>query len=324
MIMRAIGVAALLALAGCGVYVDSRADRAEAEAERRWPPVGQFVEVNGTRVHYIQKGRGPDVVLIHGAGGNLRDFTFSLVDRLARDYRVTAFDRPGLGHTGRADDSYAGAFNARAESPQVQAALLAAAARRIGVDRPVVVGHSYGGSVAMAWGLDHDAAAVVSLAGAIMPWPGDLGAQYRVLGSSFGGAVVAPFATAFASDAQVRDVVRGIFAPQPVPEGYVDHVGPGLSLRRETLRANGRQVNSLRPNLVTMSARYEDLRIPVELVHGDADTIVGLKIHSEAAAAILPDANLTVLPGVGHMPHHAREGAVVEAIGRAARKAGLR
>lgn len=320
----AIAAGIVLALAGCGVVLDRTATRAETAAEARWPPVGQFVEVDGTRVHYVQKGTGPDVVLIHGAGGNLRDFTFSLVDRLARDYRVTAFDRPGLGYTGRTRPGLSRPFNAEAESPQAQAALLAAAAQRIGLSEPVVLGHSFGGAVAMAWGLDHPAAALVIVSGAIMPWPGGLGAQYTVMGSSVGGAVLPPVLTAFVQPMNTQGVVSSIFEPQPVPDGYLAHVGPGLSLRRETLRANARQVNNLRPHLVTMAARYPQLDLPVELIHGDIDTIVGLKIHAEQALPILPDAKLTVLEGIGHMPHHAREGAVVEAIHRAAARAGLR
>jgi len=318
MVMRMIGVGvvAAIALTGSGFFVQTRADRAEAASEARWPAVGRFVDVNGTRVHYLQKGQGPDVVLVHGASGNLRDFSFHLMDRLAEDYRVTAFDRPGLGYTERAAVRYDRAFTKGAESPQEQAALLATAASAIGVTEPVVVGHSFGGSVAMAWGLDHDAAGVVSLAGAIMPWPGGLDAQYRVIGSSLGGGLLPPMVTAFTDPLQTGSILDRIFAPQAAPEGYQEHVGPGLSLRRATLRANGKQVNTLRPALVTMSARYPDLHIPVELLHGTADTIVGLSIHSEAAAALLPNARLTVLDGVGHMPHHARPGAVIEAIRR--------
>ncbi len=324
MILRAAALTAALAIPGCGYWIDARADRAEADAEKRWPPVGQTLDVDGTQVHFVQQGQGPDVVLIHGAGGNLRDFTFSMMGRLAQDYRVTAFDRPGLGYTGRAAPALARPFNARAESPQDQAALLAAAARQIGIERPVVLGHSYGGSVAMAWGLDHPASALVIVGGAIMPWPGSLGAQYKVLGSSLGGALVPPVVTAFTKPMETGEVVDSIFTPQPVPDGYLDHVGPGLSLRRGTLRANARQVNGLRPHIVTMAARYESLDLPVELIHGDADEIVPLQVHAAQAAPMLPQGNLTVLEGIGHMPHHAREGAVIEAVNRAASRAGLR
>ena len=72
-----------------------RADRITAA----FPPVGEFVSVTGGRVHYVQAGQGPDVILLHGAGGNLRDFTFALMDQLTGRYRVTAFDRPGMGYT---------------------------------------------------------------------------------------------------------------------------------------------------------------------------------------------------------------------------------
>ena len=323
MVGRMIGAFALVSLIGGGLLVNWRAQTMEDGALDRWPAVGDFVEVNGTKVHYLRKGAGPDVVLLHGASGNLRDFTFHLVDRLAMTYRVTAFDRPGLGYTERSSE-YRGALNTSAETPQEQAALLAAAAGRLGIERPIVVGHSYGGSVAMAWALDHDAAGVVSLAGAIMPWPGGLDLQYRLLGNVVGGALIPPLVTAFLKPMSTGGSVDGIFDPQDMPEGYLMHVGPGLSLRREVIRANGQQVYGLRPALVEMSRRYADLALPVELLHGTADTIVGLKIHSEAAAEILPDARLTRLEGVGHMPQHARPGAVVEAIHRAAERAGLR
>ena len=314
----------LLLLAGCTALVESRAENREAAAERRWPPLGRFVDVDGRRVHAVVTGRGPDLVLIHGASGNVRDFTFDFVDRVKDRYRVIVFDRPGLGYTDRSSDRYGGAFNDTAESPAEQAAMLARAAAKLGVKNPIVLGHSYGGAVAMAWGLDQPAAALVVVAGATMPWPGKLGASYTVLGSGLGGAVVPPFVTAFASEERVNEAVEGIFEPNPVPAGYAEYVGPGLTLRRASLRANARQVNTLRPHVVEMSKRYPDLDLPVELVHGDADTTVPLDVHSRPLEVLLPNAQLTVLPGVGHMPHHVQPEAVIAAIDRAARRAQLR
>lgn len=318
-----MGLGLVVTLLGGTALVQWRAGAREVAALNRWPAVGQIVTVDNVPVHYVQQGSGPDVVLLHGASGNLRDFTFDLLDRLAQDYRVTVFDRPGLGHTGR-DAQHTGAFNPNAETPQEQAALLARAAQDLGVQNPIVVGHSYGGAVTMAWGLDHEAAALVTLGGAIMPWPGRLDVQYRLLGTPLGGALVPPLVTAFLDPMRTRDAVEGIFAPQSMPKGYLTHVGPGLSLRRDVIRANSRQVFRLRPALMQMSARYGTLDLPVELLHGTADTTVGYDIHAVAAAQILPDARLTPLEGVGHMPQHARPGAVIEAIHRAARRAGLR
>lgn len=322
--LRTLGLVSFVVLSGCAVYVDHRADRREAAALAQWPPLGQVLEVEGRQVHAFVTGSGPDLVLIHGASGNLRDFTFDFVDRVKDRYRVIVFDRPGLGYTDRTDPVYNKAFSSRAESPQEQAGLLAAAARQLGADRPIVLGHSYGGSVAMAWAVEQQAAGLISLAGAVMPWPGELGRQYQVLGSGFGGAVVPPFITAFASDEQVEATVDSIFAPQQAPDGYADYVGPGLTLRRDSLRANARQVNGLRPHLVTLSARYSDLRLPVEFVHGRLDDTVPLQVHSGPASGMIDGARLTVLEGIGHMPQHADPGAVVAAIDRVAARAGLR
>lgn len=289
-----------------------------ASADVLPPPSGRFLSVDGLRVHVQVAGSGPDVILLHGAGGNLRDFTFDLVGRLSPRYRVIAFDRPGLG--------YSDAMPGWVASPLDQAALLDAAAARLGVGRAVIVGHSFGGSVGMAWALDRPqrVAAVVSLAGAVQPWQGELSPWYRIAGSRLGGAVVVPFVASGVNRARAESVVAGIFAPDPVPEGYLDHIGVGLSARPETLRANARQVNELKPFLAAMAPRYPTLDIPVEIVHGTADTTVPLQVHSVPLSRQVRGARLSVLDGVGHMPHHARPGAVVAAIDRAASRAGLR
>jgi pimeloyl-ACP methyl ester carboxylesterase len=292
-----------------------------AAAEAAHPPSGAFVEVDGRRVHVEVTGEGPDVVLIHGAFGSLRDFTFDLSAQLSERYRVIAFDRPGLGYSDRTDPAYAAAFAATAESPAEQAALLAAAARALGAERPIVVGHSFGGIVAMAWALDHDPAAVVMLAGVAMPWPGDLGWLYQVNGTAVGGGVVAPLLSAWAPEARLREAVAATFAPQAMPEGYADHIGPYMPLRLPAFRANARQVNTLRPHVVEMATRYPTLSLPIEIVHGAEDRTVPIAVHSEPLSRIVPGATLTILPGVGHMPHHVDAEAVIAAIDRAAARA---
>ncbi|NJS40618.1 MAG: hypothetical protein HC783_18285 [Rhodobacteraceae bacterium] len=109
-----------------------------------------------------------------------------------------------------------------------------------------------------------------------------------------------------------------VFAPDPVPPGYEAHLGTALTLRRQTLAANTAQVNALRAELVTMEPRYPGLTLPVELVHGSADTVVPLAIHSGPLAKLLPNVTLTVIDGAGHMPHHGHSQTVIDAIDRAA------
>jgi pimeloyl-ACP methyl ester carboxylesterase len=319
--VKIIATLSFAVLAGCAVATDRQSDARVTAAERDFPPEGQFIDVDGRQVHAVVRGQGPDVVLIHGAGGNAREFTFDFMDRLTDRYRVIVFDRPGLGYTDRTSDQYDRAFTTQAEGPAEQAAMLQAAAAAIGADKPIVLGHSYGGSVALAWALNHpdNIAGVVNLAGPSHPWPGDLGTYYKVNGSSVGGAIVPPIIAAFATDARIEDAITGIFSPQGVPEGYVDHIGGPLTVRPASFRANARQVNTLRPHIVTMAPRYaSELTVPIEILHGDLDDTVPLEIHSIPLKNAVPQANLTVLEGVGHMPHHAEPELVVQAIDRIA------
>ena len=318
--LAALGTVALLA--SCAGLADVR----ERNARSKHPPLGEIRVIDGTKVHVWIQGQGPDVILLHGAGGNLRDYTFDLAQRLTDDYRVIAFDRPGLGYTDRLP-GFGGLGATAGESPLEQAAFLQSAAAQLDVQNPIVVGHSFGGAVALAWALNAptDTAGLVLLGAVSNPWPGDLNNFYNITGSAFGGAAAVPLITAFAPQTRIEKGVQGIFTPQHAPDGYVDYIGAGLTLQRESLRANGQQVLTLRPHIVEMSKRYSlELKMPVEILHGDADTTVPLHIHSEPLSKQITQANLVVLQGVGHMPHHARPDETVAAIHRAATHAGLR
>lgn len=319
MIFLTVLIAAFIAL------IQWRAAAREAQAEAMTPPVGQILDVNGVPVHALVMGQGPDLVLLHGASGNLKDFTLGFADRLTDRYRVILLDRPGLGWTGR-PAGHGGAWNNKEESPLDQAALLQGAADQLGVENPMVLGHSFGGIVALAWGLSRpdDTAALVLLSAVSEPWPGELGWTYGVFGSRLGGALVVPLITAFVPKQLVSDSISAIFAPQSAPEGYAEHISTGLTLRRESTRANAQQVNALRPHVVEMQKNYGALHMPVEAVHGDADTIVPLKVHAEVLMGDIPNGKLTVLTGQGHMPQHTAPEAVEAAIDRAATRAGLR
>lgn len=295
-----------------------RASRHEARAEASHPPLGRILDIDGTRVHAVVMGEGPDLVLIHGASGNTRDMTFSLAPKLAERYRVIVFDRPGLGYTDRL-----------AEKPATireQARLLVRAAGQLGADRPIVLGHSYGGAVALAWAVDHPDAlsALVPLSSPSHPWDTPLDLFYRVTSSGPGSLLVVPLLTAFVPDSRIDSALEGIFSPQSAPAGYASYVGAGLTLRRRTLRANAAQRASLLDEITALQPRYGEISVPTEIVHGDADTTVGLGIHAEKLVREISGSVLTRLPGIGHMPQHVAQRDVIAAIDRAAERAGLR
>lgn len=331
MVLRTVIAAGIAATAGAALTARAAKSRTEA-AQESHPPLGEFVEVDGVNVHYLQKGQGPHLILLHGAGGNLREFSFDMIDQLTDRYTVTAVDRPGLGYTERLPEVDPSPFALDAESPQGQAHLLRKFAAKIGIEKPIVAGHSYGCIVGMAWAVedlsDPDnpacASAVVSFGGVTMPWEGTLNYHYRIYGSRLGGGLLTPIIGAFTPQSYIDQVIEGIFAPQPVPEGYADYIGAGLTIRPENYRANMRQVKLLLPHVQELAKSYPDLKLPIEVVHGDEDKSVPFDVHPAELIKILPDTNVVKLKGVGHMPHYSDRTESLEAIDRAAKRAGLR
>lgn len=313
MTLRKLGISlAIIAalLTAFAVFVQNRAAAREAALIAAHPPRGQFITVNGVQVHVMISGTGPDLILIHGASGNALDLTVPLAEKLAEHYRVIAFDRPGLGWSDPIDD----------DSLTGQALHLSAAAQVLGVRNPIVVGQSFGGSVALAWALyaPMKPRALVLISAPSLPWPGPLDIWYRLTASRLGSALIIPVATAFVPQSYIDSSITGVFAPAAVPPGYGDTIDVALTLRRVTLRANAGQVNALRDQIVAMEPDYPTLTLPIEMLHGTADTIVPLAIHSAPFAAKMPNAHLVVIDGAGHMPHYSHTGLVLDAIARAA------
>ncbi len=309
-------ILAVAVVAGCAP-VTYFAKKNEAEAEAAFPPEGEILAIGEQSVHAVVLGEGPDLVLIHGASGNTRDFTFEFAQRMAGKYRVIVLDRPGFGWSSPLPDDQGTIFD--------QARLLQAAAAKLGADKPIVLGHSYGGAVALAWAtrMPDALSALVPVSAAAQLWPGESSLFYRVTASTLGGATVVPAITAFAPEERVQTAIASIFEPQSAPAGYDDYVGAGLSLRRQTLRINAQERVELKPQIAEMVPQYGSVTVPTEIVHGDADGTVWLSVHAEPLAREIPGAALTVLPGIGHMPHHADPEAVEAAIDRVAARAGL-
>ncbi|KIC14509.1 alpha/beta fold hydrolase [Leisingera sp. ANG-Vp] len=293
----------------------------EARAEAAYPPQGRFLQVGGHQVHAVEMGQpqgsAPDLVLIHGSSGNIRDMTFRLAPALADDYRILIFDRPGLGYSSPLGGG---------DSIRRQAEVLQQAAGQMGAEKPIVLGQSYGGAVALAWAVDHPGSlsALVTVSGVAYPWTTPLDPLYRVTSSRAGSALAVPLLTAFVPRAKVESSLQDVFAPQPAPEGYAAHFGTGLTLRRSSMRANARQRANLLEEVIALSPRYPEIRVPLEVIHGSADDLVSPELHAEGLARNIETANVTLLEGIGHMPHHVATDDVAAAVRRAAVRANLR
>ncbi len=297
------------ALGGLAVFTELGIRR----IERAHPPAGRLVEVAGGRLHVLELGHAtagaPAVVLLHGASGNLQDMRLALGDRLAERYRVILVDRPGHGWSdrpgGRAD-----------ASPARQAALIHQALERLGVTRAIVVGHSWSGALATAYALAYpgDVAGLVLLAPVTHRWPGGIGwynpiLTTPVIGPLFARTVALPLGKLLAGPG-----VNAVFAPQTPPENYVDRAAVEMLLRPAELIANAEDLTQLKEFVTAQAPNYGAIQAPAAVITGDRDHTVSPEIHAKAIAAMLPRGKLILLPGVGHMLHHAAAGTVVDAI----------
>ena len=303
-LMGASGTALLAGCGGAPVHVD--------DAETRWPPTGTLVDADGVRIHAWDRGAGQPVVMIHGASGNLRDFTFDIAPLLARRYRAVAVDRPGFGYSERSA--------VRPFDPSAQARVLIAASREMGLEKPILVGHSWGAAVAMAWALAdrENVRGVVSVSGAVMPWSEKpILAELIGLDSLLVGFYFDTVRRSMANDGVNRFVNR-IFRPQTPPDGYVDHVGGPLALRPVTHSANKDDISNLNASLRRLAPSYGGLDVPFEIISGTEDPIIRPERQPIRLAERLPNARLTLLEGVGHMAHHADPDALIDAVDRLA------
>lgn len=298
---------ATAALAAC---MQPKAPVTDAAAEADFPPLGRLFGAEGRRVHATDAGagEGPPVILIHGASGNVRDWTFSIAPRLAARRRVIAMDRPGFGYSDRPAEE--GAWR-----PAAQAAQLRAASREMGAERPILVGHSWGASVALAWALDapDEVSGVVAVSGVTMPW-GGAAPFFDALG--FGPLIASAYNRRIVSTAEsggAERFIRRAFRPQDPPPGYLDYVGAPLAVREKTLRANGEDLANTNRGVTEVAARYGELKVPVVALHGEADWLLNIDQHGRDFAAAT-GARLAPLPGVGHMAHHAATERLAEAV----------
>jgi pimeloyl-ACP methyl ester carboxylesterase len=279
---------------------------------RAHPPRGRFIKVRHMRQHVVELGTAaadaPPVVLIHGAGVNLEDMRLDLGERLAARHRVILIDRPGLGWSKRKTRD--------GSAPQYQAAILREVLDQLGIARAIIIGHSWGGAVATSFALDYPdrTAALILLASPFYPHTHPMLSLYALLATPIIGWIYARTLALPLSLPFVGLALGSAFLPQLPPRDYRKRSAALLLLRPSTFLANARDMANLKRNLEPQPARYPGLSMPTLVMCGAADFVVGPQLHAVPFAAAVPRARLVILPGIGHMLHHAATGRVLAEI----------
>ena len=283
------------------------------QAERRNPPAGRFAEVDGVKLHFVESGDGPPLVMLHGLGSMVQDLMLSPLWALAAArYRVIAIDRPGHGHSTRPRRRIWGA--------QAQAELVHRMLARLGVERPILFGHSFGALVALALALAHPKA----LRGVV------LASGYYFPTARLDLPLLAPPALPLIGDLLRHTVspligralwpamLRLVFGPAPVP-AYFERFPTWMALRPSQLRASAEDSALLIPSVLALRRRYGTLDAAPVVVAGAQDRYVDPERHSVRLAHAMPGSQLLLSPRAGHMVHHTDPRRVLQAIELAAR-----
>lgn len=300
---------ATAAIAGVAAYGEAFS----AWATRNWPAEGEFTVWRDTRLHF--KLNGPEgaqpVMLIHGASANAREFSSNLLPALEGSNRVLTADRPGHGHSGRPADGHRLAVQAEAMSHLLS---------ETGMGPAVVVGHSFGGAVALRLALDHpeQVKALVLLAPASHPFPGKTNIHNRLSANSAYGAAYARLVP-FAGPLLAAGSISNVFAPNTPPPGYRESLGLPLLFRPRNFRANAKDMSAANDEFAAQMSRYGQIQAPITVFSPARDHVLSPRIHARELVRAAPNADLIKLPEDGHMPHHFHAERIADVIRRAAR-----
>lgn len=297
MIAIAITIFAVLII-GCAWFTN----RLARAAEQRLPPVGRFAEVPGARLHFLDRGEqraGPPIIMLHGLAGQLHNFAYGLVDELARDTRVIAIDRPGSGYSVRTDGGARSLFE--------QADAIEALCRQLELGRVLLVGHSLGGALSLAFALRHpQRVAGLALIAPLTTFSGAMPAVFARLRIR-SDAMRRLFAAVLATPLLIlnRDrIMPQIFGPESVPSDYPVRAGGLLSLRPSQFVAASQDLGALPDVMPVIESRYDELlgadAPPIAIIYGRGDRILDPVLQGEGFVARVPRTRLVLVDG-GHM-----------------------
>jgi pimeloyl-ACP methyl ester carboxylesterase len=304
-ILAALGFVCLIVLAGCASGV-----RSASAIEDAYPATGRFIEVDGTRLHYEITGPqgAPVVLVLHGASGNLHEPKMAL-DEVLSSYRAVWLDRPGLGWSERPQGR--GAW-----TPEREAALIDAFLAQLGHDEVYLVGHSWGGAIALRTLMDHPdrTLGAVLIAPAARAHVGDAAFYNTVTGWPVVGTIMTRAVVPVVGPGSLESGSESAFAPVEPPENYVERSHLPLILRPGPWRNNAADMARVNTSLEDQEGRYDEITQPIIIVAAPDDTVLLTDRHSGPLVETVQNGELRLIEGEGHNPHHGHSGAIAEAL----------
>ena len=265
------------------------------KAEQLLPPAGTFAKLGSTRLHYVDQGQGPAIVMIHGLCGNLHNFTYGVATPLAQNHRVICIDRPGCGYSKRSSNADA--------SLEAQADTIVSLLDHLKIESAVFVGHSLGGAISLAAAQRHpDRVKALALIAPLTHLPDEPSPAFKSLAvpspwlrSILGWTLAIP-GTLYRMSLSLKI----IFGPERAPADFAIRGGGILSLKPQTFISASSDLQNVSWSMPVIEGAYASMKTPVHVLFAKEDRILDCKLNGEDLPSRIPGAQITLVTG-GHM-----------------------
>lgn len=268
---------------------------ASQKIKRSIPKFGKTTTLQDAEIHWHESGQGKPIIMLHGLAGNLRNFTYALVGKLDKEYRVIAIDRAGCGWSTRLKSDSA--------TLQEQARIVSEFIDKEQIEKPLIVGHSLGGAIALALALEYknkiSGLALICPATQIIDKIPDM-FKFLNISSPLIRFFVAHIFSSFIGILTRKETFKIAFSPEEICSDFGIKGGGDFALSSEAFIRTSEDLIFAQSSAPSLVGREKELDVYTEVLFGEEDEILDAKLHGEEFAK-LASAKLTMVPRTGHM-----------------------
>ena len=263
--------------------------------KRSIPKFGKITTLKDAEIHWYETGHGRPIIMLHGLAGNLRNFTYALTDKLNQDFRVISIDRAGCGWSKRS----------RPESATLheQARIISEFIKKEKIEKPLIVGHSLGGAIALTLALEHkDKISGLALICPVTQMIDDIPDIFRFLNISnkWFRIFLAYTLSSLIGILTREKSFKTAFSPEPVCNNFAIKGGGDFALSSNSFIKTSEDLTFAISSAPSVVGRENELKLPIGVLFGEDDEILDAKLHGEKFSE-LTGAELKILPNKGHM-----------------------
>lgn len=268
-----------------------------------------FIDYEGGRVRYYQVGRGPDILFIHGSPGSIDDW-LPVKDGLVSNFRLTFFDRPGYGGSDALRQGY---------DEERHADAVFALIDKLELIDPVVVGHSFGGSIALAMAIRRPRGIKTFICVSARAYPKARSPLiFHLFKRPFLGRVLIEILRTTPGRRMMRPALIKMFVPNEASMP-LDFIATRTAqwLSKGAMVSLGHEDTNSSSILRKISLQYQAIEHPLVVVHGAEDRAVTVD-DARSLHENLKHCRLCIFPDTGHMVQFIRTDELVRIISETA------